>query len=121
MNYQNNTYRHSSWFWKFLPPVQPNPNVSFILNHFEGDFNPATPEGSKLFMKTTEGPKDEKLLEVLQENCKAVMNLMHTFGFSVWLGSLINLLPVYTTNGMENKSILHHRKALSVRDVQAQA
>ncbi len=72
-------------------------------------------------MKATEGPKDDKLVEVSQENCKAVMNFDGKFVFSVWLGLLVNLVIVYTSGSLEDKSIICHRKAITVKDVQAQA
>ncbi len=95
--------------------------MCFILNPFEGDINTATPKGSKLFMKETERSKEEKKIEILQEKFKAIMNLLGTLASQFGWGSLINLVSVYTPNGLENKSILHHRKAIYLRDVQAQA
>ncbi len=68
--------------------------MSFILNPFERGINPETPEGSKLFMKATEGPKDEELAQVLQKNCKVVMHLMDGLAFQFGCSSLVNLVTV---------------------------
>ncbi len=88
----------------YLPAVWPTPKMFFILNPFEVDIIPAIPEGFKLFMKATEWPKDEKLVELSQVNCKAVMNIMDTLASLFSWGSLINLVPVYARNGEEVRS-----------------
>ncbi len=48
------------------------------------------------------------------------MNLMDSLASQFGWGSLVNLVTVYTSSGLEDKSILYHRKAISVRDAQAQ-
>ncbi len=49
------------------------------------------------------------------------MNLLDGLASGFGWGSLINLVTVYASNDLENKSILCNRKALTARDVQAQA
>ncbi len=53
--------------------------IMFVLNPFEDDNNPVTPEGYKLFIKAGERTKINKRNEVVsQTNCKAVLALMES-------------------------------------------
>ncbi len=90
-NYSNN---NSNYFNNNQANNNQAPMVMFVLNSFEVDINPATPEVSNIFIKATEEPKDNKRLEVSQANSKEVLVLMNSLASQFGWGFLVNLIPV---------------------------
>ncbi len=89
----------------------------YVLKHFEGNINPAIPKGSKVFNKVTEGPNDDKRLEMSQANSRVVFALMESLASQFGLGFLNNLVPIQEFKSMVFKSILLHRNVVTLQNV----
>ncbi len=80
----------------FQPTFHRQTNTCFVLNPFKRDITPDTPEGSMLLIKATEGPKEDKRIEVSQGNCKAVVAVINSLASQFGWGFLVNLVSTYS-------------------------
>ena len=54
--------------------------MAYNLNPYNGDINPSTNEGLKLFLKVTEEKKDEQKLKISQTSVKNIMSAFESDG-----------------------------------------
>jgi hypothetical protein len=103
----------------------PTPTLSaanFLMSPFDGDINPSTTEGMRLFVKATSHlPSGEVRQDVCQKNANAFINQIRSDSANFGWGTLINQIEIDDNGTNVMKSILTDSRKLSMQQVQLQA
>ena len=72
--------------------------MAFNLNPYNGDINPSTNEGLKLFLKATEEKKDDLKLKISQSNVKNIMSAFESDARKFRWSSLVHIIYINDAN-----------------------
>ena len=93
--------------------------MAFNLNPYNGDINPSTSEGLKLFLKATEEKKEEQKLKISQTNVKNIMSAFESDARKYGWSSLVHIVPI--NDAAETKSIIKDCTSVTLSQVKKQA
>lgn len=102
------------------PPIAlaARPTHTFDVDPFQGDINPGTTEGQKLYLKATASLSTSERISVTQGNVRAFMDMIETDSNDFAWGELVNRIPVSAT---DHKSLIFNYNEVSLDMVKAQA
>ena len=93
--------------------------MAYNLNPYNGDIDPSTNEGLKLFLKATEEKKEEQRLKISQTNVKNIMSAFESDARKFGWSSLVHIVPI--NDAADTKSIIKDYTSVTLAQVKKQA
>ena len=101
-----------------VAPARSPSTLYFDVDPFQGNINPGTTEGQKLYLKATAPLPTSERIAVVQSKVRQFMDMIETDSNDFAWGQLVNLIPVSPT---EHKSLIYNYNEISLDKVKAQA